>query len=286
VRLKPLAHYASAAPTKPVVGLVRVKNRNLWVRALPLFNPTVLLNGTVASLGPLVPTAVRRPAMTEPAEQLRFPIAQAFDPNDEVARWLTVLAMASNDVWRLFEWMEQGGDQGTRVLAFRLEAAALYEAASHLIDTPTRRPAIQSFLAGLPGAAQAEKDRVCGAIDPKSPHYVGEWIKSHRNVTFHYAIVHPERAAAEQEEIKLALERAIVQEIDGKITITGGGFGDVRFDFADEVAVQWLPDVDTEEGQAQIAALREVVVALARFVQRAIGAHLDTLPDGVVTRHG
>jgi len=72
----------------------------------------------------------------------------------------------------------------------------------------------------------------------------------------------------------------------GKITITGEGFGDVRFDFADEVAVQWLPDVDTEEGQAQTAALREVVVALARFVQRAVGAHLDTLPDGVVTRHG
>jgi hypothetical protein len=59
----------------------------------------------------------------------------------------------------------------------------------------------------------------------------------------------------------------------------------VRFDFADEVAVQWLPNIDTEEGLAQLDALREAGGALARFVQLAVGAHLTDLPDGVVTRH-
>ncbi|MEA2274557.1 MAG: hypothetical protein QOI98_3265 [Solirubrobacteraceae bacterium] len=60
-------------------------------------------------------------------------------------------------------------------------------------------------------------------------------------------------------------------------------FGDVRFEFADEVAVQWLPDVDTEHGTGQIVVLREAGIALARFAQRAIGAHLASLPKGVVT---
>jgi hypothetical protein len=97
--------------------------------------------------------------------------------------------------------------------------------------------------------------------------------------------VHPAKAEAGHEEIKQALERAIAQNIEGKITITGQRFGDVRFDFADEVAVQWLPDVDTHVGLAQLDALREAGGALTRFVQFAIGAHLDALPDGVVTRH-
>jgi hypothetical protein len=103
----------------------------------------------------------------------------AFDPEDEVARWLTVLAMESNDFWRLFEWMDGADDVATRILAFRLEAAALYEAALHLTETPTRWPNIEKFLATLPAPAQADKDQVCGAIDPDSPHYVGDWIKNH-----------------------------------------------------------------------------------------------------------
>lgn len=223
--------------------------------------------------------------MTDAREEVRFPIANTFDPEDEVARWLTVLAMASNDFWRLLHWMEHAPDEGSRILAFRLEAGSLYEAARHLTETPTRWPKIQQFLAALPAQAQADKDRICGAVDPQSPHHVGSWIEDQRNVTFHYAIVHPAKAEAGQEEIKQALERAIAQKIEGKITITGERFGDVRFNFADEVAVQWLPNVDTPEGLAQLDVLREAGGSLARFVQVAIGAHLDALPDGLVTRH-
>jgi hypothetical protein len=81
---------------------------------------------------------------------LSLSIADAFDPKDELARWLTVLAMASNDFWRFFEWMEAATDEPTRILAFRLEAAALYEAARHLTKPPTRWPRIAAFLSGLP----------------------------------------------------------------------------------------------------------------------------------------
>lgn len=52
------------------------------------------------------------------------------------------------------------------------------------------------------------------------------------------------------------LVRAIAHGIEGKITMTTDSFGDVRFKFADEVAVQWLPDVDTEHGTEQMVVLR------------------------------
>ena len=90
-------------------------------------------------------------------------------------------------------------------------------------------------------------------------------------------------AQAKTEEVEQALVSAIAQEIEGKITIATDSFGDVRFEFADGVATQWLPDIDTEDGIGQIALLREAGVTLARFAQRALGAHLATLPKGVVS---
>jgi hypothetical protein len=214
--------------------------------------------------------------------EVTFSIADVFDPDDEVCRWLTVLAMASNDFWRMFAWMEEANDGATRVHACRLQAAALYEAASHLTAIPRQWPKIQAFLAALPAEAHTDKDHLCGAVDPDSDHYVGDWIKALRNVTFHYPVVDPRKAGVGTEEITNALKRAIAQDIGGKITVRDESFGSVRFDFADEVAVQWLPDVDHEVGVAELGRMTEALLALARFVQRAVGAHLATFPPDVV----
>jgi len=214
---------------------------------------------------------------------LSFQIADVFDPSDELARWLTVLAMASNDFWRFFRWMEEASDGPTRILAFRLEAAALFEAARHLTKPPTQWPRIAKFLSRLPPDVLADRDRVRGTIDPKSEFYVGDWLERLRNVTFHYPDGHPAKSQAKKEEVEQAMARAVAQGIEGKITIATGSFGDVRFEFADEVAVQWLPDGETSHGTSQIVLLREGGIALAKFAQRAIGAHLATLPRGVVS---
>jgi hypothetical protein len=128
-----------------------------------------------------------------------------------------------------------------------------------------------------------DKDRVCGAIDPQSEHYAGDWLDGLRNVTFHYAEGAPRKPQAKREEVEQALARVIANGITGKITMATDSFGDVRFEFADEVAMQWLPDIDTGRGTAQTATLREAGIALARFARRAIGAHLASLPKGVVT---
>lgn len=56
--------------------------------------------------------------------------------------------------------------------------------------------------------------------------------------------------------------------IDSTIT-AGDNFGSVRFGFADDVVVQWLPDVDTDARDI-LSQLREAVLALAR-VDRGSG---------------
>lgn len=200
--------------------------------------------------------------------EVTFSIAEVFDPDDEVCRWLTVLAMASNDFWRVFGWMEDAADDVTRVHACRLQAAALYEAASHLTATPRQWPRIQAFLAALPAEAHADKDHLCGAVDPGPRPLLGDWIKALRNVTFHYPVVDPRKAGVGTEEITNALKRAIAQDIGGKITVRGESLGSVRFDFADEVAVQWLPDIDHDAGIAELGRMT-LGSARARSVRSA-----------------
>ena len=90
--------------------------------------------------------------------------------------------------------------------------------------------------------------------------------------------LHPDKAAHGQEEITEALRDAAALEA----TITAGDtFVSIRFGFADEVAVQWLPRAETQV--ELIEALRESVMALGRFVQRAANAYLGTRPEGTIT---
>jgi hypothetical protein len=143
-----------------------------------------------------------------PVERLTFTIGEAFPADSADARWLTVLAMASNDFLRLFGWLAQACDDGTRVLAFRIIASAFMEAATHLDGTIRRFSDIARFVAELDDEARDEAERVRGAIDPESPHYLGPWLEGHRNVTFHYAEMHPLKAEHGKEELSEALRAA------------------------------------------------------------------------------
>ena len=85
--------------------------------------------------------------------------------------------------------------------------------------------------------------------------------------------MHPDKAQHGQEEILEALKEAA--EIDSYIEY-GDTFGSVRFRFADEVGVQWLPD----DPAPALEKLRESVLALSRFVQRAGQVYMESRPDG------
>jgi hypothetical protein len=241
--------------------------------------------------------------------RLRFVIGQAFPADDPVARFVTVLAQAHNDFARVFEQMsnanadsEEPEDQAIRILGLRLNAASHAEASAFLRDAQRRWPAIKQFLDGLGDDVQADIERVAGVTDSKSEHYM-RWLEPHRNVTFHYAEMHPLKAENDNEEIQTALRRARVNI--GTI-IDPGLFGGVRFGFADEVAVQWLPgaydhddptpstideaEAAAEAGAAETAArlreengvadLRDSALALMRIARAAAVAYIDRLPTG------
>jgi hypothetical protein len=214
---------------------------------------------------------------------LRFKIGDAFPAADPVARFITVIAMMSNDWLRLIADMMELDDAdpdapAKRVMSFRQQAALHHEAADFITDAERRFPGVKAFIEGLEQEAQDECAQVTGGIDPRSPHYLGDWLADHRNVTFHYPEMHPDKAAHGKEEILQALRDAAT--LEGTITARDS-FGTVRFGFADDVAVQWLPDVETQVHL--IEQLRESVLALARFAQRAAGAYLRSRPEGTST---
>ena len=102
-----------------------------------------------------------------------------------------------------------------------------------------------------------------GAINPKSEWYLGDWLEDNRNVTYHYPEIILTRLLHGAEEITNALDKAATHE--GTIT-HDDNFASLRFRFADEVVVQWLPDLESQRGV--IEALRGTVATLARVAQR------------------
>jgi hypothetical protein len=209
----------------------------------------------------------------------RFLIGDAFPASDSVARFISVLAMMSNDWLRLMNAMLAIQDfhedaEGLRIMSFRQQAALQHEAAEFIADARKRFPEVDAFIDDLGGSAQDACARVVSGVDPKSPHFHGEWLANHRNVTFHYPKMHPEAFAHGGEELGEALKAAAGLESTISMEDT---FGSVRFIFADEVVVQWFPE---EEIRVVVGRLREAALDLAGFVQQAVQGYLESRPPG------
>lgn len=210
---------------------------------------------------------------------IRFKIGDAFPASDPVARFITGLAMISNDLLRALEDMlDLGGDApekiGRRVSLFRRQAASIQEAATFISDAQRMFPEVCGFIDELDNEARDGCDRIIGAVDPSSPRYLGRWLEDHRNVTHHYPRMHPRAAEHGQEEMATALADAA--EIESTID-SGERFGDARFRFADEVGVQLLPPLGD---QTWVEKMRDTSMSLAAFVQRAAQSYLNARPAG------
>jgi hypothetical protein len=213
---------------------------------------------------------------------IRFKIGNAFPACDPVARFITGLAMISNDWLRSVEDMfKVEGDTpeeiGRRILLFRRQAALVHEAATFITDARRMFPQVASFIDGLEAKARDGCERVIGAVESGSPHYLGEWLENHRNVTHHYPKMHPAAAQHGQEEMASALAEAA--DIESTID-SGQRFGEARFRYADEVGVQLLPRLDD---LSWVEGLRDTAMALADFAQRAAKAYLEARPAGTFT---
>jgi hypothetical protein len=211
---------------------------------------------------------------------LRFKIGDAFPADDPVARFVTGLAMICNDWLRfmgdfasLAEAAEGEDDDeaGARhVAVFRVQAALLHEAAAFVAQARRKFPEIARFIDGLDDQARSDYGRLVGVLDTASD-VLGPWLKHHRDVTFHYPELDPNKARNGNEEMTYALTKAA--RIDGEIKEVDGAFGTVRFYFADQVGAQLLPDV--RDGQV-LTAFGGTGESLARFAQLAINAYLAT----------
>lgn len=208
---------------------------------------------------------------------MTFEVGACFDPRNPIARFITGLAMISNDWLRLYGQMtgvesHYVDAEGLRLLSFRQQAGLYFEAAGFIAKARRRFPTIKAFIDGLDGEARAACERVVGGVDPKSEHYVGDWLETLRNSTFHYDELHPSKASNDAERIaeglKLASDKTGTIEEDERIP------GGIRFGFADEVVVQWLPDLDEPVWLEQ---LREAVLALGSFVREAAFEYIQSL---------
>lgn len=213
---------------------------------------------------------------------IRFKIGDAFPAHDPVARFVTGLAMISNDWLRSFEDLlglegDTHEETGRRVSLFRRQAALVHEAAVFITDARRMFPQVAAFVDGLEPEARHGCEHVIAAVDRGSDKYLGDWLEGHRNVTHHYPKMHP--AAAEHGREEMANALADAADIESTID-SGRRFGDARFRYADEIGVQLLPSI---EDTSWVERLRDTAMALAEFAQRAARAYLQTRPDGTFT---
>ncbi len=208
-----------------------------------------------------------------------FDIGEAFPESDPVARFVTVLAMVINDWHRTMDRMASVANAdpdskdpeaiGIKVGLARQEAAACFEAMKFIADSRRRFPEVEAFVKGMGPKAQEYIAAVEAGVDQQSPEYQ-DWLEGHRNVTSHYPEISPKKYAAGKEEIANALKRAADVEARGSVTV-GDRDSTLRFHYADEVAVQLLPDVT--KTPRLIEALADARKAIGRFAGLAFAAY-------------
>jgi hypothetical protein len=218
---------------------------------------------------------------------IRFKIGEAFPADEPLARWMTVCAMAANDLILVNRWLlpklkeEEPSEAYETVYLGRLAAAHLFEAAKFLKKTDKRLAVVRELVAGLNQDAQAAYQQLLAIGDGGS----NEQMKHARNMFFHYpALLPPEKEnheplkqamaghAADEEE--KGIERGKIEDIPPSIT----GF---RSFFADDVAVEMMMPGDTEkELPVFLGSVSEHIAAFMLFLKEVFNEYTQTRPDG------
>jgi hypothetical protein len=209
---------------------------------------------------------------------ISFKIGDAFPADDPVARFVTVVAMISNDWQRLAQRMvelddvdcahedAQAEQAALLVENYRMQGALHFEAARFLKRAYEHFREVRTFVDGLTAEAIEEYELVVGGVTKGSPSYHGEWLSDARNATFHYSKLNRRERAGKG--LTAAADEVGVISLDNTIA-------SVRFGFADKVALEWLGGSQPEpEAASKMVALRESVIAMTQFAQRALGVYL------------
>jgi hypothetical protein len=207
-----------------------------------------------------------------------FRIGDAFPADDPVARWATVLSMATNNAIYLNVRLVEGDLPPEQTLYyFRLIAAHFFEIATWLKETRKPWPEIDELVNSLDKDAQERYDNIVAFASQKHP--LHKRLSESRSTIFHYPAMHPAREAAGAEELANAMREAkqSVGWIEG-----GDAYATFRAAFADEIALQFLATTD-EETEGVMDALHGPVFELVELTEAVLLAHLKTLPTDATT---
>ena len=188
-----------------------------------------------------------------------FTIGDAFPASDPVAEFVTHLAMMSNDTLRL---LSRGPFRSgcsfdapeLRIVSLRVQAALRYEVAEAIRTTQAFSREVREFLSSLPSMARNDLELVTRSqrddsrpLDRAGPHL--------------------EQSRAYGGDVARAL--AAVADMQGAITAKGPD-DILRFDFADEIARQMLP----EDHLVFVTGLHDDALALARLARAAVNEYM------------
>jgi hypothetical protein len=221
---------------------------------------------------------------------VRFKIREAFPADEQLARWMTVCAMALNDLLvvnqllipRLKEEIDSG--QGEIFYLGRVASAHLFEAATFLRRSD-RIPEISEFAEGLDDRAEAVYRELL-EIGEGGHGRFPEQLKYARNKSFHYQELflgdHEDR-----EPLKQALEAHAGEERE--TGIAGGEIQDIpptltgfRATFAYDVASEmFLPGGAEGDYPEFVGAVSAHIAKYAQFVKAALNAYTQTKPQEI-----
>lgn len=222
---------------------------------------------------------------------IRFKIGEGFPADDQLARWMTVYAMALNDLLLVNRWRvprlegKVATEPHETFHLDRLAAAHLFEAATFLRKSDRRLKVVRDFVAKL----DEEEARAAYAdlleIGDGGQGKFAKQLKHARNMVFHYqALVTGKGEEHERlkqamrghadDELELGIERGKVEDIPPPIT----GF---RSHFADDIATEMLlPEDAGEEMSSFLGNVAEHSAKLMIFGKPAFNAYTHTRPLG------
>jgi hypothetical protein len=220
---------------------------------------------------------------------IRFKIGEAFPADDPLARWMTVCAMAANDLLLVNRWLipklkeEEPSEPYESTYLGRLAAAHLFEAATFLKKSDKRLPAVHGLVAGLSDDAQVAYAELLAIGDGGSGKFYGQ-LKHARNMVFHYqALIQGE--SEDYEHLKLAMAGHATDEEEqgiqrGKIEDIPPPITGFRSFFADDVATEMLLPGDTEKDFGTfVGTLAEHIGRYMVFLKAAFNAYTHTRPE-------
>lgn len=219
-----------------------------------------------------------------------FQFDAALQADDPVARWVTCVSMAWNDIVFVHDLYVEHDDGGRGVYLVRVAAGHL----SEILDPKGPFGAgyddwtdVQAFVAALPKKARGDLERLRSIqADRSTSETLGWRLDRMRNHVFHYPHLHNARSGGTRLEVSRALRKKEAE--DGSITLDGGTVKGTRLGFADEISISLAlerAEIDVSDVAALRAFTRELLDVQLRFIrfgEVAIDRYLRALREGVL----